>query len=180
MLTELGYSISDNLLSDLVILCEGPTDKAVLEELFQKRGLAERFSIKVWPLGGDIMDQLDLTVFGEAYRVVALLDCDPGSSRIRKSFIKKCAAANVPVHQLERYALENYFTVPAIAAVMGNQMPDGLVELDPKRRVSDQLGFEVKRNGERIAKQMSLADIGGTDLEAFLEQVESLASQGRH
>jgi ABC-type branched-subunit amino acid transport system ATPase component len=57
LLTELGYSIADNLISDLVVLCEGPKDKPVLEEFFQKMGLLDRSSIKVWPLGGDIMDQ---------------------------------------------------------------------------------------------------------------------------
>jgi AAA domain, putative AbiEii toxin, Type IV TA system/AAA domain len=180
MLTELGYSIADNLVSDLVVLCEGPTDKVVLEEFFRKMGLLGRFMIKVWPLGGDIMDQLDLSVFGEAYRVTALLDGDPGSSKIRKNFLTKCAEQNVPAHQLQRYALENYFTLSAIATVMGGQMPPSIKELNPKQRVSDQLGFEVKRNGLRIAKEMSLEDIKGTDLEAFLKQVESLAAQGKN
>jgi len=50
VLTELGYSIADNLVSDLVVLCEGPKDKPVLEEFFHKMGLTDQFNIKLWPL----------------------------------------------------------------------------------------------------------------------------------
>jgi hypothetical protein len=49
---------------------------------------------------------------------------------------------------------------------------------DPKRHVADQLGLEVKSNGGRIAKEMKLEDIKGTDLERFLEQVAEIAAQG--
>ena len=173
-LTELGYSIADNLVSDLVVLCEGPKDKPVLEEFFQKMDLVRRSSIKVWPLGGDIMDQLDLTVFQETYKLIALIDGDPGSSSVRKRFLKKCEELKIPVTRLKRYAIENYFSLAAIASVMKGQMPLGIVELDPKKPVADQLGFEVKNNGGRIAKEMKLEDIQGTDFEEFFQRVSEL------
>lgn len=179
VLTELGYSIADNLVSDLVVLCEGPKDKPVLEEFFHKMGLTDQFSIKLWPLGGDIMDQLDLTVFGESYRVVALLDQDPKSAKVRKRFMEKCGEQKVPVHQLKRYALENYFTIPAIRTVMGGQMPPEISALDPAKKVSEQLPFELKKNGGKIAKQMSLDDVKNTDLWTFLELVQQLLGQAR-
>lgn len=176
-LTELGYSIADNLVSDLVVLCEGPKDKLVLDEFFQKMGLPERANIKVWPLGGDIMDQLDLTVFQEAHQLIALVDGDPGSSAVRKRFIAKCEELKIPITRLERYAMENYFSIEAIEAVMKGQMPAGITSLDPKKPVADQLGFEVKKNGGRIAKEMKMDDIKGTDFEAFLHQVAALVSK---
>jgi hypothetical protein len=176
LLTELGYSIADNLVSDLVVLCEGPKDKPVLEEFFQKMSLHDRINIKVWPLGGDIMDQLDLSVFQESHRLIALIDGDPGGSPVRKRFLKKCADLKIAVTQLERYSLENYFPVAAIAAVMKSQMPANVTELDPKKRVSDQLGFDVKTNAGKIAKEMKLSDIKGTDFETFLKQVEKFAT----
>jgi 5S rRNA maturation endonuclease (ribonuclease M5) len=179
LLTELGYSIADNLVSDLVVLCEGPKDKPVLEEFFQKMGLTERYNIKVWPLGGDIMDQLDLSVFQETHKLIALLDQDPGSSAIRKRFQKKCEELKIPVTRLKRYALENYFSVAAIAAYMKGQMPAGITELAPDKPVADQLGFEVKKNGGKIAKEMKLEDLKGTDLEEFLNQVARLATEER-
>jgi len=49
--------------------------------------------------------------------------------------------------------LENYFSVAAIASIMKDQMPAGVAKLDPNKRVSDQLGFEVKGNGGKIAKR---------------------------
>ncbi|MBV9657298.1 MAG: AAA family ATPase [Verrucomicrobia bacterium] len=174
VLTELGYSIADNLISDLVVLCEGPKDKVVLEEFFQKMDLVRRSSIKIWPLGGDIMDQLDLTVFQETHQLIALVDGDPGSSVIRKRFLKKCADLGIPVTRLKRYSLENYFTVEAIAAVMKGQMPSCITNLDPKKSVGRQLGFEVKNIGGRIAKEMRLEDIQGTDFDEFLQQVSKL------
>jgi hypothetical protein len=178
LLTELGYSIADNLVSDLVVLCEGPKDKPVLEEFFQKMGLPERGNIKVWPLGGDIMDQLDLSVFQEAHQLIALVDGDPGSSAVRKRFLKKCEELKIPVTRLERYSMESYFSLAAIASVMKGQMPASITALDPKKSVSEQLGFEVKKNGGKIARDMKLEDIKGTDLERFLQQVASLLATG--
>lgn len=178
-LAELGYSIADNLVSDLVVLCEGPKDKLVLDEFFQKMGLLDRSNIKVWPLGGDIMDQLDLSVFQESHKLIALIDNDPGSSIIRKRFQKKCDELRIPVTRLKRYALENYFSLAAISEYMKGQMPVGITELAPDKPVADQLGFEVKKNGGKIAKEMKLEDLKGTDLEEFLNLVAKLAMEDR-
>ncbi len=174
LLTELGYSISDNLVSDLIILCEGPKDKPALEEFLSKRGLLEKFRIKIWPLGGDIMAQLDLSVFEERNRVLALIDSDPGSDKVRKSFVAKCKESGILVQQLQRYALENYFTISAIEKVTSQKVPSGIAQLDPNKKVSAQIGFEVKNNGRKIAKEMTLQDIQATDLNAFLDTAEKI------
>jgi hypothetical protein len=63
---------------------------------------------------------------------------------------------------------------------MKGQMPTGISELDPKKPVSDQLGFEVKKNGGKIAKEMKLEDIKATDFEEFLQKVAGLADQSRN
>jgi hypothetical protein len=150
-----------------------------MEEFFQKMGLLDRSNIKVWPLGGDIMDQLDLSVFQQSHQLIALIDRDPGSSVVRKRFLKKCEALKIPVTRLERYSMENYFSFSAVASVMNGQMPSSVTALEPDKRVSDQLGFELKNVGGRIAKEMKLEDIIGTDLHAFLKQVESLIHVGK-
>ena len=54
-LQALGYTVTDNLVSDLVIMVEGPSDREVVEELLDKKGLLRNYSIKFWFLGGDIM-----------------------------------------------------------------------------------------------------------------------------
>ncbi|MBO1911718.1 AAA family ATPase, partial [Microvirga sp. 3-52] len=114
LLNDLGFSVSDNLTSDLIILCEGPTDKPVIEEFLYKFDLMQNYNIKIWPLGGDIMDQHDLTVFSESYKIIGLIDLDPGSGVIRQRFVDNCTDNNIPVHRLKRYAIENYFTIEAL------------------------------------------------------------------
>jgi energy-coupling factor transporter ATP-binding protein EcfA2 len=123
MLDDLGYSVTDNLVSDLVILVEGPTDTPVIEEFLRKSGVYGRFEIKIWPLGGDNMDQLDLSVFAEKYKMLALIDADPGSSHVRRRFREKCSELGIPAHQLSRYAIENYFTVDALRFVFPEKIP---------------------------------------------------------
>jgi hypothetical protein len=173
LLTQLGYSIADNLLSDVIVLCEGPHDKPVLDEFFLKIGL-DRSVIKVRLLGGDIMDKQDLSVFAGSSNVVALIDRDPKSDpRIRKSFAENCHELGIKITPLTRYSLENYFSMTAVRAVFRG-VPEGIEALDPDKKVS-QLGVDVKRAGGRIAQLMNLEDIRGTDLYAFLETVANLA-----
>lgn len=174
VLAELGYSISDNLVSDLIILCEGPSDKPVIEEFLSKRGLSDNYRIRIWPLGGDIMAQLDLSVFKDAYRLIALIDNDPKSKHIREAFSQKCDQMKIPIVRLEKYAIENYFTIPAISSVIQQKVPGGITTLTPKRKVSEQLGFDVKKHNRQIARAMSLSDIRDTDLSTFFDQVEKM------
>ena len=110
LLSDLGYSVNDNLTSDLVVLVEGPKDAPYLEEMLSKRGLWSSYSIKLWPLGGDIMDQLDLSLLKQHYKLIALLDKDPKSGVVRKKFEEKCKATGIEVHRLHKYSLENYFS----------------------------------------------------------------------
>jgi len=178
LLTDLGYSVSDNLVSDLVILCEGPTDKVVLEEFLRKMGLTEQFVIRIWALGGDVMSQHDLSVFAQAYRIMALIDQDPKSSHVRKAFIENCNGRGIPVHQLKRYSIESYLSLTSIAKMTNQAAPSGLKELDPNQKVSTQLGYDIKGNMRKISKDMSLKDIEGTDLVEFLRKVEAALKTG--
>jgi 5S rRNA maturation endonuclease (ribonuclease M5) len=177
MLDDLGYSVADNLVTDVVILVEGPTDTPVVEELLLKKGILPRFDVKTWPLGGDIMDQVDLALLTQTYQVIALLDRDPGSSKVRKRFRERCAEANIPVVQLKRYAIENYFTLGALRAVLGAQIPPQLNELAPNASLESQIGINVKKNNRRIARELALADVENTDLGAFLNIVSDLCER---
>jgi len=174
ILHDIGYDVTDNLVSDLVILVEGPKDIPVLEEFLMKWGLFGSYSIKIWPLGGDIMDQLDLSVLAENYSITALIDKDPGSKRIRERFIANCECYEIPVHQLERYAIENYFSMRALREQFGSQIDSSISTIDPKKKLQKQIGFNVKRNSRRIAQIMTLDEIEGTDLHDFFTEVEKL------
>jgi hypothetical protein len=174
ILHDIGYDVTDNLVSDLVILVEGPKDIPVLEEFLMKWGLFGSYNIKIWPLGGDIMDQVDLSVFAENYSIAALIDHDPGSQKIRQRFIANCERYRIPVHQLERYAVENYFSLRALREQFGSQIDSSISRIDPNTKLEDQIGFNVKRNSRRIAQIMTLDEIKDTDLYEFFVEVESL------
>jgi predicted ATP-dependent endonuclease of OLD family len=174
ILNDLGYSITDNLVSDLIILVEGPKDTPVIEEFLVKLDLLGRFDIKIWPLGGDIMDQVDLSVFTQRYKIVALLDQDPGSGHIRRRFEEKCNALNISIHRLDRYAIENYFPSHVLKEIFKGQIPDELQEILPNVKLEEQIGMNVKKNNRRIAQQMTIPDIEGTDLFDFFTKVREL------
>ena len=177
MLADLGYSVADNLVSDLVVLVEGPTDVPILEEFFFKMGLLQDFEIKVWPLGGDIMAQLDLTVFSQSYRLISLLDKDPKSSKVRNRFAQKCQQHGIPIHILKRYAIENYFSLRALKKVFGVQIPGSITKLDSNKKLQSQIGINVKKNNRKIARTMSFEEIKDTDFGLFLSKVEALCRQ---
>lgn len=177
ILDDLGYSITDNLVSDLIILVEGPTDAPILEEYLIKMGLYEPYDIKIWPLGGDIMDQLDLSVFAQNYTIIGLIDSDPKSKNIRDRFIRKCEEQSIDVVRLNRYAIENYYTLQVLKEVFGSQIEETITKIEPKKKLEDQIGINVKKNNRKLAKAMDLKDIEGTDLYDFFVKVKELCEQ---
>jgi hypothetical protein len=179
ILDDLGYDVTDNLVSDLIILTEGPTDIPVIEEFLQKMGLMSQYSIKLWPLGGDIMAQVDLSVFAETHRILAVIDNDPGSRSVRKQFMDKCRENGIQVHRLSRYSIENYFSLRALREVFGAQVPETLSAIQDDKKLEDQLGLSVKKKGRALARSMSLQEIEGTDLHQFLLEVDRILGAGR-
>ena len=177
ILNDIGYSITDNLVSDLIILTEGPTDRPVIEEFLLKMDLFNKYNIKFWPLGGDIMNQLDLSVFSERHEIIALVDRDPNSKKIRNKFVKNCKKYNIQVHRLKRYSLENYFTLEALRKVFKEQISEDLHELDPNKKVEVQIGLNPKKNNKKIAGVMTLEDIKDTDFYDFLCDVEKICKE---
>lgn len=170
-LKELGYSVVDNLTSDLIILVEGPSDIPVFEEIFAMTGVTKEFEIKFWPLGGDIMDQLDLRIFKEKFFTMALVDKDPKSKKVRKKFVELCNSLNIKVHKLKRYSIENYFTLDSLRTVFGAQIKAEISSIDPNVKLEEQIGFNVKKNTRNLIRNMSMNDIKGTDLEEFVNNV---------
>jgi predicted ATP-dependent endonuclease of OLD family len=177
ILDDLGYSVADNLVSDVVLLVEGPTDVPVLEELLLKTAVSPHYDVKIWPLGGDNMDQVDLRVLAQGYVVAALIDNDPGSRSVRERFSRNCEAAGISVHKLQRYAIENYFSLRALRSVFKSQIAADVQLIRPDESLESQIGINVKRNNRKLARAMDLAEVEGTDLAAFLDTVRSLCEQ---
>jgi hypothetical protein len=184
IINSLGYSVTENLVADLIILLEGPTDVPVIQEMLNWIGVSSTYNIKFWALGGDIMAFLDLSVFAERNNVFALVDADPGSSVQRTRFMKNCAESGIVCKKLERYSIENYFPLEAIRKVFPDQLPAEIQYISPKKAVDAQIGFKernktIKLKNAEIVKHMSISDIEGTDLHVFLSEIKSFLSKSR-
>ena len=105
------------------------------------------------------MDQLDLSVFAQYSKLIALLDKDPKSAKIRKNFKEKCKDLGIPVHQTNRYALENYYPVSILREVFPNQIDNSITEINPKISLQDQIGFSVKKQSRIIAQKMTVESL---------------------
>lgn len=178
IINSLGYSVTENLIADLIILLEGPTDIPVIREMLNWLEINSTYNIKFWPLGGDIMASLDLSVFAERNNVFALVDSDPGSSVQRTRFINHCGESGIYCRKLERYSIENYFSLQAIKEVFPDQIAAEIQNISPKKSVDSQIGFKeknktVKIKNAAIVKHMNISDIKGTDLHVFLTDIES-------
>lgn len=179
ILYSLGYSVADNLVSDFVLLTEGPTDIPILETILTWLNLTQKYNIRYWPLGGDNMEFLDLSIFKETYNVAALVDSDPGSSVQRTRFIRKCQDNGIKVHKLERYSIENYFTADALKKVFPEL---DIQPLNSNLKIDNQYGFNtltkpVKYRNREIINHMSLDDLEGTDLFLFCQDIGEMIKQ---
>jgi len=119
------------------------------------------------------MDQVDLSVFADSYSIVALIDSDPKSNKVRKRFQEKCQGAGIPVHKLKGYAIENYFSLHALKKVFNTQISDEISEIKLSEKLEKQIGLNVKNNNRKLARAMELEEIADTDLMKFFELVQS-------
>jgi hypothetical protein len=56
--------------------------------------------------------------------------------------------------------------------VFGGQIPLEVTSIAPNKRLDEQIGLNVKRNNRRVARAMSLADLAGSDLLDFLQEIQ--------
>ena len=126
------------------------------------------------------MDQVDLSVFAQRGNISALIDSDYKSDSIRKKFIENCGKHKIPVHKLERYSIENYFTLSALRDVFRSQIPQDVTELKPCVKIETQIGLNTKKSGKKIAQAMDIRDIKDTDLFSFLVSIGEAVEGKKH
>ncbi len=179
ILSDIGYDITDNLLADIIILVEGSTDKPVVEEILRKIGIFEKYSISIWCLGGDLMVHQDLKVFSERNNVFALIDREAGGSgEKREIFEKKCIELDIPCIKTDRYAIENYYSLPVLKKIFGSQIPDDIKEIDHEKKLQYQInGLNVKNKAREIVREMTIDDWKGTDVYDFFIEVKEFCEQ---
>ena len=151
---------------------EGPTEVKAVQQLL--RLYHKDHKVVLLSLGGSgMINGRSETELQEVKRisenVSALIDSERASVSEenpddRRKFKKKCDEAGITCHILERRAFENYFPECAIKKAMGDKHA-GLGEFELLKNAKKPWG---KRDNWRIAKEMNVADLHGTDLGKFL------------
>lgn len=172
-LADLGYSVPEGVTADALVLVEGPSDRPLIDELLWKFGVRNYANVRVYPLGGDIMDQVPLEVFTKKYKCWALIDQDKNSDAVRKRFIEACKQQGVTVYRTKRHALENYVPLHRLRAAFGDEVPADLQAINPDVSLEKQLGFSTKKRHGRLAEVIEREDFSGTDIEQFVLDIAS-------
>ena len=181
LLSDLGYAVLDNLVSDLIIIVEGSSDKAVLIHLLTEMGLLPKFRITFWILGGDAMNSIELEPFAETFKIIAMLDLDTKCER--KYFHQECKNNKVEVFTLERYSIENYIPLEVYKNAI-QSISTNVSNLNHKAPIWGQLGHNIKKSDikkgvKKFIRHVSLDELQGTDLLKFLKKIRYLLRQQR-
>lgn len=176
IIDSLGYSIAENLTADAIILTEGPTDIPILKRILTLNDTLTTYNIKFWPLGGDIMGESDLSIFKGLNKVFAIIDSDPGSSKIRNKFQKNCKDHDIVCYKLDRYSIENYFPLNIIKDQFPSQIT--IKNLDDSLSVDEQIGFKsknksIKQKNAEMALRLELKDVQETDLYSICDTIKN-------
>jgi predicted ATP-dependent endonuclease of OLD family len=176
---SLGYSITENLTSDAIILTEGPTDIPIIKKALILGDILNNSNVKFWPLGGDMMASLDLSLFSNIKNVFAIIDLDPGSTKVRNAFKKNCEENKIKCFQLERYSIENYLPLSLIKEAFSNQVPKEITELDVNRSIDEQIGFKsndktIKGKNHIMAGNLTKVHIENSDLWRIVMEIEEM------
>jgi predicted ATPase len=174
-LGELSFSGYQALGFEKVLLVEGPHDVTAVQQFLRKRGLDHK--IVLLPLGGSSMINGNrLAELTELKRISnnihALIDSERASAgealaADRQGFVARCLTLGIPCHVLDYRAIENYFPEAAIKAVMGASYRG----LTPFERLKDAKPSWGKQDNWRIARDMALDDLNGTDLGEFIKSL---------
>ncbi len=178
ILFNLGYSVSDHLIADAIILVENPSDIPVLNTVLMWVGLDRRFNINFFPLNGDIRAYLDLSMFLEKKNVFSLTYSKGDTEIVTDRFNKNCEKNGIQVYRLKRASIENYFDLSSIRNIVGDGIPNDLETLEPNISVDAQLGFSLQHksiriHNSKIINSMDRTHLESTDLLSFCLQIKS-------
>jgi energy-coupling factor transporter ATP-binding protein EcfA2 len=174
-LGSLGFSSYQQLGFDKVLLVEGVTEVQTIQQFL--RLLKKDHQIVMLPLGGgQMISGKSAAALEELKRITpnlfALIDSERSRAEDtlcadRETFRTACAAANIRCHVLDRRATENYLSESAIQRIKG---PKYRALGHYEKLESLPLGWGKGENW-RIAREMSLDDLAGTDLRGFLDSL---------
>lgn len=172
---ELGFSGYKELGFERILLVEGPTEVRTMQQFL--RLLKKEHRIVIVPLGGDSLingdRELELQELKRiSPQITAIIDserkaADARLSAGRQAFQEICRGIDVPCYVLERRATENYLSDAAVKRVKGAKY-QALSEFEKLEETP--LSWSKSENW-RIAREMDIKDIQGTDLLRYLESL---------
>jgi hypothetical protein len=171
-LGELSFSAWREIGCDGVLFVEGPNDVKVISEWLRKIGLSKHWALI--PLGGSETINSDgaeaiKQVLQVHSRVVVVIDSERLSANAdiekkRVKFQSDCEALAIPCLLTKFRATENYFTDQAVKKACG----ESATSLGAFEKLSGH-GWS-KREGLKIAANMSPLDIEATDIVQFIRK----------
>jgi len=181
-LGELSFSGYQELGFEKILLVEGATDVKTIQQFLRHYGVDHE--IVLLPLGGGSL--INATAGGqleEIKRICSNISALIDSERIvsgeqlsadRAGFVAACHDAHINCHVLDRRAIENYFPDQAIKRAKGNAYS----ALQPFQLLKTASPAWPKSENWRIARAMTLEDLDGTDLGAFLKDLCTVNAEG--
>src|SRR6185437_8461815 len=176
-LGELSFNGYQELGFDAILLVEGSTEVRTVQQILRRMKIDHQ--LVLLPLGGSGMingarEEELMEIKRISKNVSALIDSEELDEiapllRGRQEFVEACERAGIHCHVLKRRATENYFTDSAIKAVKG----DNYRALGPYEKLESANPKWAKSENWRIARQMQLEDLTGTDLLGFFEALRT-------
>ena len=171
-LGELSFSTFKEMGHDTLLLVEGVNDVKVLQQLL--RLVKKEHTTVILPLGGNQLasggrdaELNELTRLSG--RVFAFVDSErpqegAEATEQRRAFAATCDAIGIQVCITQRRALENYFTDRAVKAAFG----EAFSALSAYQALREAPNGWSKSDNWKIARQMTLDELSGTDLGEFI------------
>ena len=169
---EMSFTSFKEMGFDTILLVEGVTEVKAIQQFL--RALKKDHKVVVIPLGGSQFIragvEAELAELKRLSRNVAvLIDSErtapnAGVPTARDTFVRACQALGFAAHMTDLRAFENYLTQAAIQAVMGPKYQ----ALGPYQLLRDVTPSWAKADNWRIAREMTDADVLGTDVGKFL------------
>jgi len=189
------------------VWCEGPTDRPVFEKLFAEIGeteIAERIDyVAGWPML--VSEDKPERWYDGCRQAIIIMDGDRGRklshpdrplSNEARVVEKRFRGHPLTLHVLQRYGIENYFPRHAVEKVLARDL-SAFFPIPSTKKIEKHFreawwrrfmnwfrgrkttSFFAKNLNEQIARQLTMMDIQGTDLEDVLNAVKNVAEQAR-
>ena len=175
-LGELSFSTFKEMGHDRLLLVEGVNDVKAMQQLL--RLVRIEHTTVILPLGGNQLAsggrEAELNELTRLSRnIFAFVDSErteagaPAADR-RRAFVETCVRLGIKVCVTDRRSLENYFTDRAVKAAFGG----GFSALQPYQALRDAPNGWSKTDNWKIAREMTIDELSGTDVGAFIESLD--------